>query len=265
MKIRAYILFPDSEDDFIKIGDDAESYENLIKEILVIKQQLRSCYNFELCIDSANVDLFLNKAEQLVGGKYLGNCRVQLERIFGNNVRDINKPSLRKNGCIYVNWNINLQIEHSKIIIAEAAEAKIEEGDDKIIFINIADAYLNDRDAIYVIKDAIHENDLPSLVSIPLGNNEIEFSEWVSSLANGGFSLRDKTRFEKTGFRWKKQWIFREIATGRYWYFDYFHKDNIQHFEVFDSDGRSVGISNVEGVLDTSKARDERRIDHIIN
>jgi hypothetical protein len=265
MKIRAYILFPESEDAFIQIGDNADSYENLIKEILVVKNLLRSYRNFELCIDSANVDLFLNKAEQLVGGEYLANCRIQLERIFGNKVRNVNKAFLRKNDCIYVNWNINLEIEHSKVIIAEAAEAKINEGDDEIIFINIANAYLNNRDFLYIIKDAVQQNDLPSLISIRLANNEIEFSEWLSSLTNGGFSLRDKLRFEKTNHRWKKQWIFREISTGRYWYYDYFHKDNVQHFEVFDSDGRNLGVADLEGILDITKAKVERRIDDIIN
>jgi hypothetical protein len=130
--------------------------------------------------------------------------------------------------------------------------------------VNIADAYLNNRDAVHVIKDAIHQTDLPSLISIPFVNNEIEFSEWISTLTKGGFSLRNNLNFERTSLRWKKQRIFREIATGNLWYYDYFHKDNVEHYEVFGSDGRNLGIANLQGILDTSMAKDERRIDSII-
>lgn len=177
MKIKAYFLFPDTDDDFVRIGENAQAYTNLIGEVAVIKKQLKDHNDFELCYDSENVNTFLNKAETLIGGSYLSECRSQLQIIFGNNTRNVSTTALRKNDCVYVHWNISSVYENAKAIIAEASEAKHNEGTDNTVVINIAEAYINNREEIHVVKDALHLNDLPILVSIPTVNNEIEFSQ----------------------------------------------------------------------------------------
>jgi hypothetical protein len=211
------------------------------------------------------VKSFLYKTEILVGGEYLANCRTQIYHLFGNNTRNVSTRFLRKADCIYVNWSFNCTVAIAKNLIAEVAEAKHQEGQDKTVLINISDAYETGRDNIHVIKDAIHYNELPWMIAVPIVNNEIEFSEWVSTLTSGGFSLRDKVRFERTAYRWKKQWIFREKATGRYWYYDYFHKDNIEHYEVFDGNRIFIGTSDTQGVLElnTDNNKKGRTIDFI--
>lgn len=260
MKIKAYFLFPDTDDDFVRIGENAQAYTNLIGEVAVIKKQLKNHNDFELCYDSENVNTFLAKAETLIGGSYLSECRSQLRIIFGNNTRNVSTTALRKNDCVYVHWNISSVYENAKIILAEATEAKHNEGTDKTVVINIAEAYINNREEIHVVKDALHINDLPILVSIPTVNNEIEFSQWITTLNTPDFSLTDKTKFERTNQKHIKQRIYKEITTGNFWYYDFFHDTNKKHFEVFNAQGVHLGEANTSGTLDETKADNQKRI-----
>lgn len=264
MKIKAYFLFPEADEDFLRIGDNPQEYKNLIAEVALIKQQLKTHNNFELCYDSNNVNLFLAKAETLIDAVYLADCRTQLKTLFSNFCRNVSTTFLRKVDCLYVNWDISCTIVNANILLSEISESKLNEGRDKTILINISNAYATNRDSVHIIKDGIHYNDLPKMITVPVANNDIEFSEWYSTLTNTGFSLRNKNRFVATSYRWKKQSIYREISTGNFWYFDYFHKDNKMHYEVFNSVGINLGEANTDGVLDTKKAEDEKRIDNII-
>ena len=250
MKIKAYFLFPEADEDFLRIGDDPQSYKNLIAEVAAIKQQLRNHNHFELYYDSANVNLFLAKAETLIEDVYLADCRMQLQILFNNYCRDITTIFLRKPDCLYFNWNINCTIVNANNLLSEISESKLNEGRDKTVLINISNAFATNRDSVHVIKDAIHYNDLPKIITVPVANNDIEFIEWFSTLTNSGFSIRDKKRFKATSNRWEKQTIYLEISTGNFWYFDYFHKDNKIHYEVFNSIGINLGEANIEGVLD---------------
>ena len=264
MKIKAYFLFPETEDDFFRIGDNPQSYIELIGEVVIIKQLLKKHNDFELCYDSENVGSFLEKAEVLIGGKYLASCKAQIQQLFGSFSRNVSSTSLRKPDCIYVNWDINCTVTNANRVIAEAAEAKFDERESKTVLVNISNAYTTNRGSIHVIKDATHYIDLPLLIKVPVANNEVEFSEWCATLVNPVFSLRNADRFQTTSYRWKKQAIYREVTTGNYWYYDYFHKENKQHFEVFSPVGIHLGEANTNGMLDTSKADGDKRIDYII-
>lgn len=260
MKIKAYFLFPETDDDFIRIGENAQAYNSIIGEIALIKKQLKELGKFELCYDPENVNAFLNKAETVVHGNYLSECRSQLQIIFGPNTRNVSTTAIRKSDCVYVHWNINSVYENAKTIIAEATEAKHNEGIDKTVVINIAESYITNREEIHVVKDALHLNDLPILVSIPTVNNEIEFSQWVTTLSTPNFSLKNKTKFERTNQKHVKQRIYKEITTGNYWYYDFFHDTNKKHYEVFNAQGVHLGEANTEGTLDTTKADNLKRI-----
>jgi len=264
MRIKAYFLFPDTDDDFLRIGENAQAYTNLIGEVALIKKQLKEHKDFELCFDSNNTDTFLTKAQEMVGGEYLFDCKNQLRQIIGNNSRNITENSIKKADCIYVHWNINSVYEYAKTIIAEATEAKQNEEIDKTVVINIAEAYNTNREEIHVVKDALHLNDLPILVSIPTVNNEIEFSQWIATLSTPNFLLTDKTKFQITAFKWRKQKIYRETATNNYWYYDFFHDTNRKHFEVFNAQGTHLGEASIGGILDTTRADNQKRIDNII-
>jgi len=265
MKIKAYFLFPEVDDDFVTLGDDPQAYKDLISEIASIKQQLRKNIDFELYYNSLNTDLFLKKVESLIQDEYLADCRKQLNILFGNFSTNVNANVSTMTDCFYAFWCIDCIIMTADALTSEAAESKLKEGDYKTVVINLAEAYKTNRNCLFVIKDAIHYDHLPQLATIPIVKNDIEFSEWVSNQTNQNFSLRDRVLFLPTAFRWKKQAIFKKIDTGEFWYYDYFHKENKQHYEVFDSTGIHSGEANIEGVLDKSKADGDKRIDHIIH
>ena len=264
MKIKTFFLFPDTDDDFIRLGENHQVYADLIKEIAIIKHQLKTHGDFELCYDSQNIAVFLSKAETLVGGIYLSKYRSQLQLLFGNNTRNVSTTTMRKNDCYYVHWKINSVYENAKAIIAEATEAKQNEGTDKTVVVNIAETYVNNREEIHVVKDALHINDLPILVSIPTVNNEIEFSQWITTLSTPHFSLTNKEEFQITAFKWRKQKKYRQASTNNYWYYDYFHDTNKKHFEVFNAHGIHLGEASIDGILDATKADNQKRIDYLI-
>jgi len=264
MKIKAFFSFPENDDDFVRIGDNPRAYEEIIEEIAIIVSQLKLHHSFELYYDAKNVESFLEKADALIGGKYLASCRVQIQQLFRKFSQNISSAHLTKGECVYVSWNINCTVTNASRVFAEAAEAKHNEGEDKTVIVNVSSAYITNRDSIHVIKDAVHYDDLPLLIRVPIVNNEIEFSEWKNTLENSEFSLKDTKRFKTTPYKWKKQAIYIEITTGNYWYYDYFHKDNKQHFEVFNSTGEHLGEANTSGMLDESKADKDKRIDAII-
>ncbi len=64
------------------------------------------------------------------------------------------------------------------------------------------------------------------------------------------FSLKDFKLFKKDGRVVQGQSVYVQIATGYYWYLDNLHKD---HYEVFDSKGRHIGIASMDGVINQRK------------
>jgi len=71
------------------------------------------------------------------------------------------------------------------------------------------------------------------------------------------FSLKNTTLFIKTTKIQQGQSVFREISANRYWYLDNFHKT---HYEVFDSQGKHIGIANLDGSIDASKKDNTKTI-----
>lgn len=61
------------------------------------------------------------------------------------------------------------------------------------------------------------------------------------------------SKFKSIGKKCQGQPIFKEIATGNYWYLDNLHK---HHYEVFSSNGREhLGEADLSGNFDASKAK----------
>ena len=71
------------------------------------------------------------------------------------------------------------------------------------------------------------------------------------------FTLKDATRFSKTRLVRQGQPVYKEISTNCYWYLDNLHKN---HYEVFDSEEVHIGIADKQGIVDTTKRKDDRRL-----
>ena len=84
----------------------------------------------------------------------------------------------------------------------------------------------------------------------PFKNN----SSFLSFNSIFSFSLKDKRRFQKCANIAPVQGssVYKEIATGYYWYKDNFHRT---HYEVFDSFGKKhLGEASLDGIIDKGKA-----------
>lgn len=71
------------------------------------------------------------------------------------------------------------------------------------------------------------------------------------------FELADNPEFRKTSHQVKGAIVYGHRTTGRYWHIDTLHKD---HFEVYDPDGKHLGIADLNGNIDTTKREKDRRI-----
>lgn len=111
------------------------------------------------------------------------------------------------------------------------------------------------KNQLIFFQDAIHKTEYPKeLIKIPC------FKDWDSLLLylkdKGlfSFSLKDTRRFQKCANIDPVQGatVYKEIATGYYWYLDNFHKT---HYEVFDSFGKKhLGEASLDGIIDKNKA-----------
>ncbi|MCL2182301.1 MAG: hypothetical protein FWB85_02380 [Chitinispirillia bacterium] len=258
MKIAAYFIFPNKDDDLIALGDDPTIYDGLIDNVVAIKQLLKNHQDFELCYDAKNLNCFLKMAKNLLKGKYLDDFRTQILHIFGKRSRNIDTKSISSPAYKYINWDIASWYVNNGItcwcaiqsdkIIADAAEVVCDKSN-KTILVNIANAHLTGRDAIYVIKDTDNIDGSPKMITTPIVNGANDFADWYAFISNTGFSLKNNPKFEKTAYRWEKQCIYRCLETGYFWYFDYFHKKNKRHYEVFDSNGAHLGEADECGQL----------------
>lgn len=111
------------------------------------------------------------------------------------------------------------------------------------------------KNQLVLFQDAIHKREYPKeFIKIPC------YKDWDSLflyLKNKGlfsFSLTDTNRFQKCANIEPVQGasVYKELATGYYWYMDNFHKT---HYEVFDSSGKKhLGEASLDGIIDKKKA-----------
>ena len=78
------------------------------------------------------------------------------------------------------------------------------------------------------------------------------------------FQLKDNNEFVKTNYVYNNQIIYQELETGYFWYYDYFHKDNRAHYEVFDRFGNHIGEASMTGELNRSLADSRKTIKDLI-
>lgn len=72
--------------------------------------------------------------------------------------------------------------------------------------------------------------------------------------------LQDKTRFQKTSYRFQERIIYCELSTGKYWYIDNLHYGKAAHLEVFDKSGFHIGEADLQGNIDTDRRDKDKTI-----
>jgi hypothetical protein len=128
---------------------------------------------------------------------------------------------------------------------------------------SLAEACERDR----IIISFIHEDFKNSPISVSRSTEDIaidnlfEDGHYTTVLHARGlltvFSLKNRTQFTRTSLFRQGKPVYRELATGNYWYLDNLHKN---HFEVFDANEDHLGIADLKGNLDTTKSVKGRKL-----
>lgn len=266
-QIDIFLLFPQTEEEILRLGDNLDLYKDIPKQLALIKQLVRTG-EYKLFYDSENITAFCKQAAILCGGKYLDNIRRQLLYLLGKKALDVAHTKNPNPSHDYYQWfsDTTSVIIKTDSLHRCAAENKLTGNDSAIISFSYEDPW--NRDIIPLIQESRYNNTLPQICNIPYFNPVGTFIEWYKSkiLDNRSFSLTDITRFERTNkfYEKSKRRIYKERSTNRYWYYDFFHSDNKEHYEVFDNIGNHVGEADMNGVLDETKKDKTKSIRGII-
>ncbi len=266
MKIKAYIHFPEDEIAFNHLAGNPNSYNEIVKELYAIKYKLKKNLQYELSYDWNNVERFLAVAEGIIPEKYLGGIRSQILHIVGTTSRNVSQPRLRIPHFTYATWSNDLDVAHSPFVVSESAEdTLIDSATEKTICLCLGNSINAHREELHIIKDAVHDNTLPKLITVNATNSDIGFVKWVTTLPVGKFTLKNNNNFEPLEKFWKKERIYKQVGTNQHWYFDFNHKDNKIHYEVFDSTGNThLGEADENGTIKAGTQSNTKKISDIL-
>lgn len=251
-----FILLPNGNEVY-DMSLDKETLRDMMTPLMQIKT-FASAHDIRLRIyyDIDNITTFMRDAEDIVDdGTYLNRPSSVLRNFISSQSTDVQKKKLLEAECCYIRWDslTDTSTPDVPLIIKSAYESP----EAPCVF-SLSSNVPTDYHIVSIIKDRQYREGLPELRNIPLFYSEIACIEWMSSWLDGHFSLIGNESFEPTHYRWIKQRIYRKHSDGNYWYFDFFHRENRIHYEVFDEAGKHIGeaAENGEMIPDT---RDENK------
>lgn len=262
-EICLFLIFPSTSDEVLEVCANPEQYNSFLQTIMSLKEWIRA--RGKLCrfyYDSTNIKFFLDNAKSVDEEHYWDKPINEISFAISKVSQDVSKVRLTDNECYYTGWDTSkFDCLHNIQLIVKSASEKT---DCKVALLSFSKKVPTDYDSIHIIKDAKHRKDLPSITTIPLFVGEKDCMEWLASLESNGFSLRNRDLFVVTPLVWGKQRIYRKKSDGSYWYFDFFHKDNKLHYEVFDSEGKHMGEADMNGIVNYSKKDSNKLIVNLI-
>lgn len=261
-----FLRFPETEDEILELGDDLERYRGIVKSLRHVKALARAkatpALKYRIFYCSANIKSFVEKANTLFNGKHLHNIANSIREILGATCSNIQSCDTFKKDAEYHNWNLGTcQTEPSEDIVKGAAQKNIDEPGCAVIqMLNGSDWYK--RAILPVVVDSYHHHEHPLLSVIKISSNIDDLGEIFASKVPNGFSLKGNPVFQKTNYIYSpsNQNIFLNTDNNTYWYFDFFHKDNKIHYEVFDSRGDHIGEADQYGNLTPGSKDDNKKI-----
>lgn len=173
-------------------------------------------------------------------------------------------------------YALNGELENGTSV-AEMAERKFQMPDVIGFMVNFGGCRYSGRRSVEVERE--HEDGSKDMVTLDVVETLDDLEDWAAgklyiprpytfSSSNPPLPKDDQTilvdrrRFERTSLRQHGRRVFRERGTGYFWYVDNLHPGGGAHFEVFDSEYRHIGTSNLSGVVDTSRRVAARRLQH---
>ncbi len=212
-------------------------------------------------------EIFISSLNK-IGDKSL---RQALINILRNklNVKDWKLEQLHSSDD-WFEWNKDLVTDTS---LAELAERKFRNRNLLGLLINFPQSKFANLSVIVIIKNQDEENP----INLDCVENKGSLTEWfetnlhLSSIEYDCTStspptdtqtiLRDTDRFEPTSMFPQGRRVYREIETGYYWYVDNKHCGRGSHLEVFSSQGKHIGVADLDGNIDISKVDPRKRLD----
>ena len=159
--------------------------------------------------------------------------------------------------------------------LAEASETK-KLGNDNTLTLNIPDLKFSKTHVLHVnlVSRADRNSFIPISIDCADCKDSLEFQ--INKYLSEKFKYTDDTRppiDEETclnnGFKFERiagfvdagSQVYKDKTVGNYWYIDSIHTGNAAHLEVFDKNGKHVGESDLDGIIDYSKADNTKTID----
>ena len=266
-KLNIFLRFPETDDEVLDFVDNPSVCEELSKSICMLKAYLKK-YNHNYCLlyDSGNVEKFKNKVQVLDSGVYLSKISRVIQTCIGKCSRNIDREPIHNPAMIYAVWDCcscaaSVCVDN---VIKSASEQSVSSRENTIVwFLTKENGY--DRDIIPVVIDAPHRN--PILSVTQLCETSEDCIHWIRTIEGRvSFSLRNLALFEKTHkiYQPSKQRIYKKRDDDTYWYYDFFHHTNSEHYEVFDKCGTHIGEADMSGAIDDKKKDSRKTISGLI-
>lgn len=264
-QLNIFLRFPETPDEIIDLGEDIEQYKNLSRSIKTVKEQL-SGLNYWLLYDSENIQKFTQQASILSNDYLLGKIINQIRFLITSKSQDIHITCPYRADHQYHVWDIHTcQANLASDIIKSSAE-KIHNNEICTVFLLTKQNSFN-RNVIPVVIDASHAPH-PELSIVPVSETVQDCVDWIRQIKqNCGFSLHNAWQFLPTNMVYpaSKQKIYKNLNDGSYWYYDYFHRENQEHYEVFDTHGNHIGEADMTGKIDRQKCDKTKTISNLLN
>ncbi|NJL13827.1 MAG: hypothetical protein HC913_13045 [Microscillaceae bacterium] len=170
----------------------------------------------------------------------------------------------------YLYWNTkenDLRVkDFMNSSLAEISERHLQYPEESYLLINFSASLFQEKKYIQIIK-ADTWNNLSEILQIFCIDNQKDFEDWFEKNHRLDSLFADRHRFEKTKIKVQGSNVFRESQTGYYWYYDNFHRDfdnkdlkKPVEIEVFDKQGKHIGVADLEGNIDFEAQKSDRTI-----
>lgn len=259
------LLFPETPEEILEF-DEESKIRDICNWMQMVKSDLRRTKaNYTFYYDSSNLKEFADQIKELHNSVYLDNALVQLRGMIGRDAVDVyTSRDLYSSDCTYRRWRLeNCDSKETSPILKVMAE-KNGNAQAETIILSFLMSDPCGRPFIPVIIDAWHIPALPQLSKVPYYYPASSFvADLDADFDQRPFTLSDGTLFDKTNFiYWPSgQQIYQHKETHDYWYYDFCHRDNKEHYEVFSSTTfKLIGEANMDGDVDYSKADDSKSI-----
>ena len=263
MDVSLFLFLP-VEDAVLDIPPTKEALSKLFTPLLQLKSFAKmQGISLKIFFDQENILQFkADLGEVLDDGSYLDKPSTLLRHFVGSHSSDVNKTQMLDSDCSYIRWDTLTCTTDANVplVIKSAFESP-----EATCVLSISHKQPDDYFIVSIIKDRAYREGLPELKKIPLFFSADECVEWLSSLLHGHFSPLGNSDFIRTSFHWNNQSIFKRISDGSFWYFDFFHRENKIHYDVFDQKGDHLGEASVDGYLMEGTKDKTKSIRHILH